>query len=104
VTHHARHSLKPTWSRTRGLLAFVVQENDEDRPTLTIHRDALLGLIHRSGTAPSPHTVPREQLRARGSHDDLLQDDDLTPSLSPILVAGVIVLLAIVFLAALHVR
>jgi hypothetical protein len=87
------------------LLAFVVQDNDKDQPTVAMQRDALLGLIHKSSAAPSPHTVPREQLRARDSHD-LLKDewDHVTPSLSPILVIGVIALLVFVFLAAVHAR
>jgi hypothetical protein len=92
-------------SAPQGLLAFVVQEND-DRPTVTIHRDALLGLIHKSAPA-SPHTVQRDRLCPRGQRDSLVpqrEAPELMPSLSPILVAAVIILLTIAFLAAAHAR
>jgi hypothetical protein len=93
------------------------EDNDPDKTTVTIHRDALLGLIDKSVAPPAPlaHTVSREQLRSRAvTRDEALDkavaepppveplDMDLTPPLSPWLVAAVIALLLVVFIAATH--
>ncbi len=88
-----------------------------------MHRDALLGLIAQTidqtivRPAPLAHTVSRAQLRSRavtrneatanemppiGEVEPL--DTDLTPQLSPHLVAAVIALLLIVFVAVVHSR
>jgi hypothetical protein len=98
------------------------EESDPDRPTVTIHRDALLGLIDQSIAQPATlaHTVSRDQLRARAvtrnetptaerqavGADDLVEplDTDLTPPLSPWLVVGVLALLLFVFIAATQFR
>lgn len=90
---------------------------EADRPTQTISRDELLGLIHQSAR-PSPshqHTVARERLRTPSSSPmralekpaespiespfDEPLDTDISPSLSPLLVAGVLGILLVVFIA-----
>lgn len=90
--------------------------DDRDAPTVTMHRDALLGLLDQSAAQPAPlaHTVSREQLRSRAvTRNDIVTpeepaqpveplDTDIRHSLSPWLVAGVIVLLLVAFLAASH--
>jgi hypothetical protein len=99
---------------------FVQPDNDAlERPTVTIDRDALLWLIESSAAEPTPlaHTVSRAALRARavtrdeaaGTHKPLVTwdepiDTDIRPSLSPWLVAAVLLLLAIAFIAAAHAR
>jgi hypothetical protein len=98
------------------------EEPNADKPTVTIERDALRGLIDQSVAEPAPlaHTVPRAQLRARAvtrnetptaerqavGADDLVEplDTDLTPPLSPWLVIGVLALLLFVFIAATQFR
>jgi hypothetical protein len=96
-----------------------VEREDADKTTVQIHRDALLGLLDRSVAEPAPlaHTVSREQLRARAVTRNETPtaereaqspveplDVDLSPSLSPWLVAAVIALLLVVFIAAAHIR
>jgi hypothetical protein len=96
-----------------------VEREDSDKTTVQIHRDALLGLLDRSVAEPAPlaHTVSRAQLRARAVTRNETPtaereaqapveplDIDLTPSLSPWLVAAVIALLLVVFIAAAHIR
>lgn len=92
------------------------EETDAEaqKTTVTIHRDALLGLIDQSIAQPASlaHTVSREQLRSRAvTQNDVVTmhmqppevepvDSDLSPSLSPHLVAAVIALLVVVFIAA----
>lgn len=90
---------------------------EADRPTQTIARDKLLGLIDESALPPprSPHTVSRERLRTPSAarmralekpieapieapFEEPL-DTDISPSLSPLLVFGVISILAVVFIA-----
>jgi hypothetical protein len=93
------------------------EQTDEDRPTVTIHRDALLGLIDASTAQPTPlaHTVSREQLRSRAvtrnetptAERDVVEptqeveplDLDLTPPLSPLLVLAVLAVLLVAFIA-----
>ncbi|HEY5922663.1 MAG TPA: hypothetical protein VIV11_13370 [Kofleriaceae bacterium] len=90
------------------------EDSNSDQPTKTIARDALLGLIDQS-TAPAiarAHTVSREQLRSRAvtrneattngrsAEPEELLDTDISPSISPILVAAVILLLVVAFIAA----
>jgi hypothetical protein len=92
------------------------QTNTEaDKTTVTIHRDALLGLIDQSIAQPAPlaHTVSRDQLRSRAvTRNDVVTaqmraqqeeveplDTDLSPSLSPYLV-WMIALLLVVFIVA----
>ena len=92
---------------------------ESDRPTVTIERDALLGLIDRSAAEPAPlaHTVSRAALRARAVTRDEAEDaytapvawqdpidTDIRPTISPWLVAAVLLLLAIAFIAAAHAR
>jgi hypothetical protein len=82
-----------------------------------MQRDALLGLIDRSIAPPAAlaHTVSREELRSRAVTRDETPtaelpvqqpveplDVDLTPPLSPWLIAGVIAVLLVVFIAATH--
>lgn len=88
-------------------------DNESDRPTALMHRDALAGLLDKTSERNAPHTVPREVLRARGSsrHVEILDVapidprrprsdlDDVEPELSPLLVLGVIALLVTVFIA-----
>ena len=96
-----------------------MEREDADKTTVQIHRDALLGLLDRSVAEPAPlaHTVSREQLRSRAVTRNETPtaereaqspveplDIDLTPSLSPWLVAAVIALLLVVFIAAAHIR
>ena len=100
-----------------------MEREDSDKTTVQIHRDALLGLLDRSVAEPAPlaHTVSRAQLRARAVTRNETPtgeraaeaapetpveplDIDLTPSLSPWLVAAVIGLLLVVFIAAAHMR
>jgi len=90
---------------------------EADRPTQTIARDELLGLIDQSAPPPppSPHTVSRERLRTPSAapmralakpieapieapFEEPL-DTDISPSLSPLLVFGVISILVAVFVA-----
>ena len=96
-------------------------DNDQERTTVTIERDALLGLLDRTIAEPLPlaHTVSRAQLRSRAMtldesagqrerpHEapwDESLDTDITPSLSPMLVAAILLLLTVAFLAAAHAR
>lgn len=88
---------------------------EADKTTVTIHRDALLGLIDQSIAQPAPlaHTVSRAQLRSRAvTRNDVVTaqmpaqpgeveplDTDVSPSLSPYLV-WMIALLLVVFIAA----
>jgi hypothetical protein len=76
----------------------------EPKPTALIERDRLRELIDAS-TEPEPqplaHTIRREKLRV--DREPML-DTDIRPSLSPILVAAVIALLIVAFIAATHVR
>ena len=75
----------------------------EPKPTALIEREQLRELIDASADPEPPpraHTIRRELLRAR---EDAL-DTDIRPSLSPILVAVVVTLLIIAFIAATHVR
>lgn len=93
-------------------------DSETEKTTVTIHRDALLGLLDKSIAEPAPlaHTVSREQLRSRAVTRDETPtaesapiepqvepgDIDLSPSLSPWLIAAVIALLFVVFIAATH--
>ncbi len=93
-------------------------ESDSVRPTVTIHRDHLLGLIDQSvSRQPRAHTVSRAELRSRAVTKNEVAtaempvvaqveplDTDLSPQLSPHLVAAVIALLLVVFLAVLQAR
>jgi hypothetical protein len=75
----------------------------EPKPTALIEREQLRELIDASAEPDRPpraHTIRRELLRAR---EDAL-NTDIRPSLSPILVAAVVTLLIIAFIAATHVR
>lgn len=86
---------------------------EADRPTQTIARDELLGLINQSAPPPptTPHTVARERLRTPSTPpmralDKPIEapfeeplDTDISPSLSPLLVFGVISVLVVVFIA-----
>jgi len=76
----------------------------EPKPTALIERDRLRELIDAS-TEPEPqalaHTIRRDKLRL--DREPML-DTDISPSLSPILVAAVIALLIVVFIAATHIR
>lgn len=92
-----------------------------DGPTALIERDALRGLIDRTST-PEPayvRTVPRARLRPRTDVEIVdvapLQRlparartdrsfDDLGPSVSPLLVLGIIALLIVTFIAATQLR
>jgi hypothetical protein len=83
-------------------------EPAEPKPTALIERDRLRELINAS-VEPEPtlrpHTIRRELLRSNArtvANDDL--DTEIRPTLSPILVAVVITLLVIAFIAATHVR
>lgn len=96
--------------------------NESERPTALIHRDALLGLIDQSAEhAPSrPHTVPRDQLKSRGSNPQIVDvaplqatppsatdgelDQELSPPLSPLVVLAVIAVLVVTFIAATQLR
>ena len=98
------------------------EDANADKPTQTIERDALRGLIDQSVAEPAPlaHTVSRDRLRARAVTRNETPtaereavvvaepvepvDMDLTPPLSPWLVAGVIALLVFVFIAATQFR
>lgn len=75
----------------------LLDDEEAERPTVTIERDELRGLIDQT-TDPlavhHAHTVPRTSLRTR---EEL--DMDLGPPLSPLLVLGVIALLVTVFVA-----
>jgi hypothetical protein len=81
----------------------------EPKPTALIERDRLRELIDATAEPTPParaHTIRRELLRGntqRVAPDDPL-DTDIRPSLSPILVAAVITLLVIAFIAATHAR
>lgn len=90
------------------------EDSNSDRPTVTIHRDHLLGLIDQSATKhPRAHTVSRAELRSRAvTKNEAVAvevpclespveplDTDVSPQLSPHLVAAVIALLLVVFLA-----
>ena len=116
------------------MLASVVaaHNRDVDGPTPLIRRDALLGLIDRSAPAQAHvHTVPRERLRARTGdvvevadatdvHVDVVDvapmqrlparatyrdlDEEIGPSVSPLLVLGVIALLIVTFIVATQLR
>jgi hypothetical protein len=50
-------------------------DNNADRPTALIERDALLGLIDRSAEPQrtGPHIVPRERVRSRVARPSALQ-------------------------------
>jgi hypothetical protein len=90
----------------------------EERETVAMRRDRLLDLIDQTATPPvqHAHTVPRERVRARDAvrriglaplarpDDDEDLDTDIGPSLSPLLVLGVIALLLVVFVAATQLR
>lgn len=98
------------------------EQDEAERTTVTIHRDALLGLIDKSiaPQAPLAHTVSREQLRSRAVTVDEAPivetpvaeappaveplDMDLTPPLSPWLIAAVAALLLAVFIAAMQIH
>lgn len=80
----------------------------EQQVTVAIERERLLELIDRTSAPPvqHAHVVPRERLRDREPWqrpaDEL--DTDISPSLSPLLVLGVIALLLVVFVAATQLR
>lgn len=89
----------------------------EERETVAMRRDRLLDLIDQTAAPPvqRAHTVPRERVRARDAvrrtglsplarRDDEELDTDIGPSLSPLLVLGVIALLLVVFVAATQLR
>jgi hypothetical protein len=103
--------------------ATVDPDNDDERERTTalIQRDALLGLLDRSSAdQPLAHTVSRDQLRSRAvTRNDIAtaeaepfarpvepdpDDIDLAPSLSPLLVLAVITVLLVAFIAAMHLR
>jgi hypothetical protein len=93
------------------------EEIESERPTVTIERDALLGLIDQTVAQPASlaHTVSRDQLRSRAvtvnetptaerqavepDFDVEPLDMDLSPTLSPWLVTAVLALLLVVFIA-----
>ena len=96
------------------------EHNNSDQPTKRIDRDALLPLIDQS-TAPAialAHTVSREELRSRAvTRNDIATtemapferpaapleepvDTDISPTVSPMLIGMVILLLVVAFIAA----
>lgn len=93
-----------------------MRPTQEERETVAIERDRLLGLLDQTASpVQRAHTVPRERVRARDSVrriglpplerlDDEELDTDVRPSLSPLLVLGVIALLLVVFVAATQLR
>ena len=77
----------------------------EPQPTTLMERDRLRELIAATADPEPPslaHTIRRELLRPQQAREAL--DTDIRPSLSPILVAAVITLLVIAFIAATHVH
>jgi hypothetical protein len=81
-----------------------------DPPTVTLERERLQALIQDS-TVPPPiplaHTVKRERLKDTArvpipmpACDDMLVDTDLSPTISPLVVLGVIAMLLALFFAA----
>lgn len=113
--------------------AFGTDSGAREPPTVTLDREALLGLLDQSTVVeppPRPHIVPRAELKSRaptrpvpilpaerpkqqlddaaaldlewpeGSLADVDPDDiDLTPSISPLVLWGVLGLLLAVFIA-----
>jgi hypothetical protein len=76
----------------------LFDDDEAERPTVTIERDELRSLIDQSTDTLAvhrAHTVPRRRPPMR---DDRL-DTDLSPPLSPLLVLGVVALLITVFVA-----
>jgi hypothetical protein len=72
-----------------------LDDDEAERPTVTIERDSLRSLIDQTSdplNVHHAHTVPRTRLRTR-------EELDLGPPLSPLLVLGVIALLITVFVA-----
>jgi len=85
----------------------------EPRPTALIERDRLQQLIDATiepEPQPLAHTIRRDKLRPDREPmldtdmQEPMLDTDIRPSLSPILVAAVIALLIVAFIAATHVR
>ena len=72
-----------------------------DLPTALMARDELAGLVEQTLPEPVPaqhmHTVPREQLVRRDQND--LIDTDIRPSITPLVWYGMILTLAVVFIA-----
>jgi len=78
----------------------------EPQPTALMERDRLRELIAATADPepqPLAHTIRRHLLRTQEVREDALETD-IRPSLSPILVAAVITLLVIAFIAATHVH
>jgi hypothetical protein len=89
-------------------------DDDPDRPTVTIRRDALAGLIHKTSTTRA-HTVSRDQLQSRGTNDDLARarlaplERPVEPkadeaAFPPLLVLAVITVLLVAFIASTQLR
>jgi hypothetical protein len=75
----------------------LLDDDEAERPTVTIERDSLRSLIDQTSdplSAHHAHTVPRTRVRTR---EEL--DLELGPPLSPLLVLGVVALLITVFVA-----
>lgn len=73
-----------------------MSDEREEKPTVAIQRDILLGLVAESTPArPHVHTVRRNELAA-GTFDDVRIDGE-HEGVSPTLVLGVILLLVVVF-------